>query len=131
MTGLKKYFIPFLWGIVGMLFAQLFILFSAGLGINFPIYVIIYPVVFFLFSFFLNNTNPRNWILNSLLICLFPILFWVWILWSENQLQPDKISLYSDNGIIIVLLISIIFSVSAGMLIIRSQRKKIYRIRNS
>lgn len=131
MTGFKKYFIPFLWGIVGMLFAQLFILFSAGLGINFPIYVIIYPVVFFLFSFFLNNTNPRNWVLNSLLICLFPVLYWVWILWSENQLQLNKISLYSDNGIIIVLLITIIFSLSAGMLIIRSQRKKIYRIRSS
>jgi len=131
MISLQKYFVPLLWGIVGMLFAQLFILLSVVVGITFPTYIIIYPLVFFILSFLLNNANPYNWVLNSLLICLIPILFWVWILWNENQLQSNNISIYSDNGMIIVLVISILFSLYAGLIIIRGHNKRLLRFRNN
>lgn len=130
MSKTKKVYLPLFWGILGMLFAQMLILFFAGLKVNFPAYTIIYPVVFFLLSFFLNSANPYNWILNSLMICVFPVIYWLIILWNENQLQFNSISLSADSGIIIVLLIMAAASLCAGIINIRIHRKKIYRLRN-
>lgn len=119
---MKNIFILLVWGFAGMLGCQALILFAYAIGINLPVYIAIYPITYFFLSLFVNSKLSNNYFLNSTILCVIPFVYWYVLILFGGNFDIDNFSFSSSQGMIIILPLTLFFSLLAGILIVHSRR---------
>jgi hypothetical protein len=101
---MKKYLFRIGLGFMGMFIAHIFILIGFATGIKFPIYLLIYPIVYSLITLILTQRNPEFWLSNCILIFIIPFVYWYTLLWSDRKIYwTAAIDFKESSGMLLIL----------------------------
>lgn len=86
----NRFLLPLSLGFAGMFLSMFSLFFGFMLGLEFPLYVVAYPLIYAAMGALLGMKNP-HWLSTAFLLCLLPLLYWV-------VLQPLKHGLDFQTG---------------------------------
>ena len=109
---MKRFLLPISLGFAGMFMAHIIILLGLGLGIEFLLYAVAYPVVYTLLAFLLTRDSPQWWLSNSICILLIPSIYWYLLLWNSEK-PPLAIDTFFTNssGMFLILPLTFVLAV--------------------
>jgi len=104
----RKYVLPLGLGFAGMLICYIFILIAFGSGVEYPIYMFTYPIVYPVIAIILTLRNSKAWLSSSLLLSALPFLYWFSLLWSEGKMNiQSALKLNQSSGMILIMPITL------------------------
>jgi hypothetical protein len=87
-----------------MFICHIFILLGFGSGVQFPIYIFTYPVVYPLIAIILTRLNPRLWLTNAILANALPFIYWYLLLWSDGKMNiQGALNLRESSGMLLIM----------------------------
>ena len=113
---MNRYFQLVLLGIGGMFFAHLIVLMGYGIGLEYPIYLAAYPLVYSIIIFIVNYKHREKWFMNICLVFIMPVIYWYSLLAYDNKLNwNDAINYKDSSGMLLILPFSILIVLFVSM----------------
>jgi hypothetical protein len=127
----RTYLLPLGLGFIGMFICHIFILVGFGCGIQYPIYIVTYPIIYPLLAAILVWGNPKPWATDAVLVLVLPFVYWYLLLWSDGKFNLEAALKWRESsGMLLIMLATIAVTIALSFVISRRRKKAAVRPEN-
>jgi hypothetical protein len=105
-----------------MFLSMFSLLFGFMLGLEFPLYVVAYPLIYAAMGALLGGKNP-HWLRTALLLCLLPFLYWAVLMPIQHGLDFQAGGFEGNTAMLFVMLATVLLTALAGYAAARRRSK--------
>jgi len=120
----RKYALPIGVGFIGMFLCHFGLFLGMAAGMDFPPYVIAYPIVYAILAIVLALLKPGLWLTDALFLCLVPFVYWYSLLISDGKFSVTNFSLRESSGMWLTMLISVGVSLLCAFAVSKDKTQK-------